>query len=29
LLLCAQSIDLAVPDHLIRRLSAVTLGDEW
>jgi hypothetical protein len=28
LLLYAQSIDLAVPDHLIRRLSAVTLGDE-
>ena len=28
LLLYAQSTDLAVPDHVIRRLSAVTLGDE-
>jgi hypothetical protein len=28
LLLYAQSIDLAVPDPVIRRLSAVTLGDE-
>ena len=28
LLLYAQSTDLAVPDHVIRRMSAVTLGDE-
>jgi len=28
LLLYAQSTDLAVPDHVIRRLSAETLGDE-
>jgi hypothetical protein len=28
LLLYAQSTDLAVPDHVIRRLAAVTLGDE-
>jgi hypothetical protein len=28
LLLYAQSIDLAVPDHVIRRLAAVALGDE-
>jgi hypothetical protein len=28
LLLYAQSIDLAVPDKVIRRLSAITLGDE-
>jgi hypothetical protein len=28
LLLYAQSVDLAVPDHVIRRLAAVTLGDE-
>ena len=27
LLLYAQSTDLAVPDHVIRRLSAVTLGE--
>jgi hypothetical protein len=28
LLLYAQSTDLAVPDHVIRRLSSTTLGDE-
>lgn len=28
LLLYAQSTDLAVPDHVIRRLSALTLGDD-
>ncbi len=28
LLLYAQSTDLAVPDHVVRRLAALTLGDE-
>jgi hypothetical protein len=28
LLLYAQSTDLAVPDRVVRRLAALTLGDE-
>jgi hypothetical protein len=28
LLLYAQSVDLAVPDRVIRRLAALTLGEE-